>query len=227
MMLFALLRELDKSDTELELMYIQSLVTQMFFCDVIAAVIRLSHIEHPIIPEGRFNRNNLMQPYQFLFQMEMEEFDELHHQLRMPAVFRTSARYAYLSTEALHIVLRCFAFPCRWGDLVQLSHRSEPALSAIFHNTMAWILEHYKHLLNFDAAHFAHLLPDWVWLHYVISELNHVHLQTYHKLWQPTPISGTHSYTLALCCLCVYALSIWSCIGLQIHSLLLGLTPLI
>jgi hypothetical protein len=87
MMLFALLRELDESNTELELLYIQSLATQMIFCDVIAAVIQISHVEHPIIPEGRFNRNNLTCPYKFLFRVEMEEFDELHHQLQMPTVF--------------------------------------------------------------------------------------------------------------------------------------------
>ena len=147
-----------------------------FFCDVIATVIQISHVDCQIIPEGRFNHNNLNCPYKYLFWVEMEEFDELHHQLQMPAVFRTYARYACLSTEALHIVLRRFAFPCHWGDLVPLFRRSETALSHIFHHTISWILDHYGHLLDFDAAKFAHLLPDWVWLHYVNHELNLVHL---------------------------------------------------
>jgi hypothetical protein len=35
-------------------------------------------------------------------------------------------------------------------------------LSCIFHHPVQWIIDTYKHLLVFNPARFAHLLPEWV-----------------------------------------------------------------
>ena len=147
---------------ELQILYIQSLAQQMVMCDMIGALIQISHVERALIPAGCFNHNNLPASYKFLFRVEMEEFDELYHAMRMPLTFRTKERFSCRSHDALHIVLRRFAFPCRWDDLVPLFRRSRSALSAIFHHTVQWIIDNYKHLLVFNPAHFAHLLPEWV-----------------------------------------------------------------
>lgn len=157
-------------ENELQLFIINLLVQQMMSCDLCAAYIRISHIERPYIPEGRFDRNNLSIPYISLFRLEMEEFDELWGELRMPLVFHTAEQDNCLSSEALHIVMRRFAFPACWMDLCGLFHCSGPALSRIFHHTVQWILDNYKHLLEFTPSRFAHLLPIWVsLLHSLIS----------------------------------------------------------
>jgi hypothetical protein len=162
LMLIAILKEMDDTDMELQILYIQSLAQQMVLCDMIGTMIQIAHIERPLIPAGCFNCNNLPASYKFLFRVEMEEFDDLYHGLRMPLTFRTSQRYSFRSHDALHIVLRRFAFPCRWDDLVPLFHRSGSALSCISHHTVQWIIDTYKHLLVFNPACFAHLLPEWV-----------------------------------------------------------------
>ena len=119
-------------------------------------------MERPLIPEGRFDRNNLTIPYISLSPLEMEEFDELWGELQMPYVFPTEEQVNCLSSEGLHIVPHWFAFPARWMDLCGLFHWSGPTLSHIFHHTVQWILDNYKHLLEFTPSRFAHLLPIWV-----------------------------------------------------------------
>jgi hypothetical protein len=161
LMLTAILKEMDDTNMELQILYIQSLVQQMVMCDMIGALIRISHVERALIPAGCFNRNNLPASYKFLSCVKMEEFDDLYHALWMPLTFRTSQRYACWSHDALHIVLRRFAFPCRWDDLVPLFHHSGSALSCISHHTVQWIIDTYKHLLVFNPVRFAHLLPEW------------------------------------------------------------------
>ena len=52
LMLIAITKEMDDSDMELQMIYIQSLAQQMVLCDVIAAMIRISHIERALIPNG-------------------------------------------------------------------------------------------------------------------------------------------------------------------------------
>jgi hypothetical protein len=152
LMRIAILKEIDDTNMELQILYIQSLAQQMVMCDMIGALIRILHVERALIPAGCFNRNNLPASYKFLFRVEMEEFDELYHALQMPLTFRTSQRYSCWSHDALHIVLRRFAFPCRWDDLVPLFHRLGSALSAIFHHTVQWIIDNYKHLLVFNPV---------------------------------------------------------------------------
>ena len=104
-------------EDELHFSIIKSLVQQMIYRDLCAAYIRVSHIERPLVPEGRFDRNILTVPYIALFRLEIEEFDELWGELRFPFVFHTEEWDNCLSSEGLHIVLCQFAFPACWMDL--------------------------------------------------------------------------------------------------------------
>ena len=45
LMLIAILKEMDDTDMELQILYVQSLVQQMVLCDMIGAMIQIAHIE--------------------------------------------------------------------------------------------------------------------------------------------------------------------------------------
>lgn len=149
-----ILDDYDPAEIASQTMLLHLLVQMFEWCTLIVSVIILNHIDRPRIPSRRFSLANLKQSHKSLFRCEVEEFDILHHELRL----RTTAHDHVLSTDALHIVLWWFAFPCYWSDLCKLFHRSGPAPSRIFHCALARILDHYAQLLIFNPKQFQHLL---------------------------------------------------------------------
>ncbi|XP_055356564.1 uncharacterized protein LOC129601719 [Paramacrobiotus metropolitanus] len=89
------------------------------------------------------------------FRFHREDIDELRKELHIPDVVRSETGSVFEGTEALCILLRRLAYPCRYTDLTTIFHRSIAELSIAFH----WAIEHIY-------SEFIHLLTtlDLCWL---------------------------------------------------------------
>lgn len=79
---------------------------------------------------GHFDIENLPQPCVDLFRFTKTEISELASYL-LPIRIQTPKRYRVDRIEAFCIVLRRFAYPNRWSDLVSLFRRPVSALSGL------------------------------------------------------------------------------------------------
>ncbi|XP_055341969.1 uncharacterized protein LOC129590658 [Paramacrobiotus metropolitanus] len=89
------------------------------------------------------------------FRFQREDIELLRKELLIPDVVRTESGSICEGTEALCILLRRLAYPCRYTDLTIIFHRSITELCMACH----WVIEHIY-------CHFIHLLNtlDLCWL---------------------------------------------------------------
>jgi nuclease HARBI1 len=108
-------------------------------------------IEAPLVPTTRFSLDNCSEAqFKAIFRFERHDISRLAATLRIPAVVIAPNRSRATGIEALCIMLRKLAYPCRWVDLERLFGRREAELSSIYNWMIRDIYERFKATIAFD-----------------------------------------------------------------------------
>lgn len=134
----------DQDDQDIILIFITAFLT------LYQAARRLDNIRrpNPAIPFIRFNidaYDDVM--CERLFRFRADEIRDVAVALRMPDIFHLDNGSKVYSLEGLCIVLRRFAYPCRFVELVQMFGRSESMLSRITSRVLHWIYRRWAPVL--------------------------------------------------------------------------------
>ena len=73
------------------------------------------------------------------FRVEKRDLPALAEALQIPGVFKTNQRSIAGGMEGLYMLLKRFAYPCRYGDMIPLFGRPVPVICMIT-RTMFWTL---------------------------------------------------------------------------------------
>lgn len=82
------------------------------------------------------------------FRFEKQDIPLLVQALRMPAAFKCPNGTICDSTEALCMVLKRYAFPCRLSDMIPIFGRSVPEISMITNEVTNWIYTNHHHRIT-------------------------------------------------------------------------------
>jgi len=103
------------------------------------------------------------------YKLSKSELLRLHALLDLPDKIAVGGRLRVHSFEALLIVLRRLAYPCRRGDLVKQFGRSEEDISKIFNTTIRLIAQKYGKIIPFHMELYTKLRHEFA---RVIAEKN-------------------------------------------------------
>lgn len=108
--------------------------------------------ERPVAAAGRINFDALSNEDSVLyFRFSKEELLTLCHELRLPDTIRTDHGYRCTGLEALLVLCRRLAFPCRLKELETFFGMSSSAISAIFHWALQHLAEKFASILTLDS----------------------------------------------------------------------------
>ena len=82
------------------------------------------------------------------FRFKKHDIERLCIALAMPDVVETVNRLVVPAPEALCILLRRLAYPCRYNDMIPRFGRSVPDLSVIFNHMVRFMYDNFGHLLS-------------------------------------------------------------------------------
>ena len=130
------------------LSYTQDLLDDNEFCLLYDA----NYANYPVFDHGQYTRFTLdaVSEEECLSSFRFRQLDipYLAQVLRLPEKFICPNRTAALTEEALCILLRRFAYPCRYVDMMPQFGRSPQELSLIANKVMDEIYETHGHLLT-------------------------------------------------------------------------------
>jgi hypothetical protein len=108
--------------------------------------------ERPLVAACRLNIDSLStENCQLYFRFTKEELQDLCDELRLPDTIRTDHGYTCTGFEALLILCRRLAFPCRLKELAIFFGISPSAISEIFLWTVAYLANKYERILSLDT----------------------------------------------------------------------------
>lgn len=89
-------------------------------------------------------------PLRTKMQLNVEKGDipSLVDALRMPPIFKCPNGTVCDGTEGLCIVLKRFAYPCRYSDMIPIFGRSVPEISMISNEVIDWIYNTHHHRIT-------------------------------------------------------------------------------
>ena len=79
------------------------------------------------------------------FRVEKHHITRVEDALRIPAVFKCDQGTVCDGTEGLCILLKQFAFPCRYSDMIPIFGRPVPELCMINNTVMDWVYDNHGH----------------------------------------------------------------------------------
>lgn len=82
------------------------------------------------------------------FRVEKNDLPVLAQALNIPPVFRTHQRSVASGMEGLCMLLKRFAYPCRYGDMIPLFGRSVPELCMITNQVLNYIFDTHCHRIT-------------------------------------------------------------------------------
>ncbi|KFH74000.1 hypothetical protein MVEG_01213 [Podila verticillata NRRL 6337] len=110
-------------------------------------------IERPRIPAIRFDLAQVSRPNcQLYFRFYEEDILQIVVALRMPEVVILDNGSKVHCVEALCVVLRQLAYPCRLFDLMDIFGRSQSMLSRIFNHTLRIVYQRWRQRLFWDPV---------------------------------------------------------------------------
>lgn len=92
------------------------------------------------------------------FRFTRRQLNLLYDALKIPDSFTDVSRTRWSGMDGLLVLLRRLSYPNRLGDLVEEFGRSKPVLSLIFNTMLAWIWQHWSHLIT-DAFNSPYFTP--------------------------------------------------------------------
>lgn len=85
------------------------------------------------------------------FRIEKRDLPALAEALRIPGAYKTNQRSIAGGMEGLYMLLKRFAYPCRYGDMIPLFGRAVPVICMITPN----------HVLVFIYNNHSMLITEW------------------------------------------------------------------
>lgn len=82
------------------------------------------------------------------FRVRKQDLPILFDALQIPEMFRCYQGTVCEGMEGLCILLRRFAYPCRYGDLIAMFGRSVPEICMISNTVLDWIYERHGHRIT-------------------------------------------------------------------------------
>ena len=79
------------------------------------------------------------------FRLEKHHVGRLVDALQIPAIFKCDQGTICEGLEGLCILLKRFAFPCRFSDMIPIFGRPVPELCMINNTVIDWVYNHHRH----------------------------------------------------------------------------------
>ena len=79
------------------------------------------------------------------FRLEKHHVGRLVDALQIPAIFQCDRGTICEGLEGLCILLKRFAFPCRFSDMIPIFGRPVPELCMINNTVIDWVYNHHRH----------------------------------------------------------------------------------
>lgn len=110
-------------------------------------------IERPITPSPRLNIHTMPTDYCVLyFRFTKSELEQLAIELQLPGTIRTEHGYTSTGFDALVILCRRLAFPCRLQELSQFFSMSKSAISEIVLWMIFYLSNKFQQVLSLDTS---------------------------------------------------------------------------
>ena len=93
------------------------------------------------------------------FRVEKRDLPALAEALQIPGVFKTNQRSIAGGMEGLCMLLKRFAYPCRYGDMIPLFGRPVPVICMIT-----------NYVLDFIYSNHSQLITEWKFMPILFTE---------------------------------------------------------
>ena len=77
--------------------------------------------------------------------VEKHHITRLEDALQIPAIFKCDQGTVRDGTEGLCILLKRFAYPCRYSDMIPIFGRPVPEICMISNTVMDWVYDNHRH----------------------------------------------------------------------------------